>query len=232
MLLPYTKTIMSVSEHLDNSDPLLQFKAAFENRYTWDPGFKGYQGSCALKTNDKNIEGEFFIANDLKPNVKGIEEEQIAKLITSQLWEVAIHRVRRAFNDVHGSNTFDFGDVDDVGVEIIVGGKNQGDKYRIKDNIVTMVYRHIHGSLINIFTNKIIDTGYGYLSNLYTSQYLDPVTGKPSKGKSHYEDDFVSLDEGGQWVLSRRSIMTEGLNGTAPSKYEFTFSNLNSYDLI
>jgi len=217
---------MDVRKSFDSGDALLKFKAAYENRYTWEPGFNGYQGICALNTDGKNFEGEFFIGNDLKPNLKGIEDEKIEKLISSQLWEVAIHRVRRPFNEVHGANSFTSGDINDVGLEIIVSGKNKGDKYRIKDNIVTMVYRHIHGSLVQIFTSKTIDTDYGYLSNLYTSEYLDPLTEKPIKGKSFYEDDFVPLFDGGPWVLSKRCIDIKAFEGNSPIKYEFSFSNL------
>ena len=81
---------------------------------------------------------------------------------------MAIHRVRKTFDQVHGHNTFLYGDIDDVGIEIIVEGKNFGDKYRIKNNVITMVHRHIQGKLIKIYTDKTIDTDNGYLSKNYS----------------------------------------------------------------
>ena len=48
-----------------------------------------------------------------------------------QLFEVAIHRVYRSFEKTHALNTFIFGDTNDVGTEVIVGGQNKGDRYRI-----------------------------------------------------------------------------------------------------
>ncbi len=221
---------MAKLDHVEPNDALHLFKSAYQNRYTWEPGFKGYQGNCSMKKSEKEVVGEFILSSDMKPKIKGIDDEGIKKAISSQLWEVAIHRVRRSFEDVHGSNTFSIGNTNDVGLEIIVGGSNKGDKYRIKDNIVTMVYRNIHGSLINIFTTKTIDTGDGYLSNLYTSQYLDPVNGMPIKGKSNFVDDFTPLAEGGPWVLSRRCIETESFEGDDGSRIEFVFSSLKSYD--
>jgi hypothetical protein len=136
------------------------FKAAYENRYTWAPGFTGYKGSCAWTDGKKTLEGFFTLGQDFKANVNGIDDENIHKAISSQLWEVAIHRVRRSFENTHGKNTFTFGDINEIGSEILVGGKNNGDRYRVKDNVVTMVYRHIHGSLIIILTKEVIHTGF------------------------------------------------------------------------
>ena len=41
---------------------------------------------------------------------------------------------------------------------MIVSGKNQGDKYRIKDNKINMVFRNIHGIIVQIFVEKFLDT--------------------------------------------------------------------------
>jgi hypothetical protein len=70
---------------------------------------------------------------------------------------VAIHRVRRSFEQTHGDNTFTAGDTDAVGLEVIVSGKGAGDRYRIKDNVVTMVHRHIHGTVVTIFTGSTME---------------------------------------------------------------------------
>ena len=151
-------------------------------------------------------------------------------LISSQLWEVAIHRVRRSFETVHGANKFNFGTKNDLGVEIIVEGKNKGDRYRVNNNIVTMVYRHIHSRLIQIFTDKVTYTGTGYLSKEYTSQYLDPITAEPLQGKTFFSDNFAPLYQKGPWVLTERSIITEPFQGKLGSNDKFTFSNLKRYD--
>ena len=50
-----------------------------------------------------------------------------------------------------------------------VSGKNEGDKYRVKNNCINMVYRKIHGSIIEIFCSRILDTGSGFLSKKYKS---------------------------------------------------------------
>ena len=204
------------------------FKAAYENRYTWESGFLGYAGSCSWTDGKKEIQGTFRLGKDFKATLNEIDDEHIHKAISSQLWEVAIHRVRRSFEKTHGNNTFTFGDTNEIGSEIIVGGKNKGDKYRVKDNVVTMVYRHIHGNLIVIITKEVTHTGNGYLSRSYSSQYLDPISKKALKGRNFYKDDFIPLSKGGPWVLASRSIQQESLEGSILNKQLFSFSELKS----
>ena len=192
------------------SDCSAAFRAAYENRYTWEPGFGGYQGRCVWEQGERRLEGRFRVGPDLKATVEGVEDEAVHKEIAGQLWEVAIHRVRRSFEQTHGENTFTAGDTDAVGTEVIVGGKGAGDRYRIKDDVVTMVHRHIHGTVVTIFTESVTDTGAGYLSRVYTSQYSDPASGETRGGLNHFTDTFVALPDGGPWVLSERRVSSEG----------------------
>ena len=200
------------------------FRAAYENRYTWEPGFPGYQGTCIWEQGDRRCEGRFTVGADLKAVVEGIEDPEVHKAIAGQLWEVAIHRVRRSFEQTHGENTFTAGDTDAVGTEVIVGGKGAGDRYRIKDDVVTMVHRHIHGTVVTIFTESITDTGAGYLSHTYTSRYSDPASGAPRGGLNRFTDRFAPLGDAGPWVLVERVVQTEadpGPAATEPTVFRF-----------
>ena len=201
------------------------FRAAYDNRYTWDPGFGGYAGRSIWEQDGRLVEGTFSVGADLKATVVGIDDPEVHKAVASQLWEVAIHRVRRSFEQTHGENTFTAGDTDAVGTEVIVGGKNTGDRYRIKDNVVTMVHRHIHGTVVTIFTGSITETGRGYLSHTYSSRYSDPATGASRGGENEFADTFTPLREGGPWVLAKRVIRTSGEDGLSTVQ-EFRFEDL------
>ncbi len=203
------------------SDCTRAFRAAYENRYTWEPGFGGYQGRCLWQQGDRTVEGRFQVGADLKATVEGIEDEEIHKAVASQLWEVAIHRVRRPFEQTHGANTFTAGEDTAEGLEVIVGGKNSGDRYRIADNVVTMVHRHIHGTVVTIHTLAVTDTGHGYLSQRYSSRYSDPATGAPRGGLQQFADTFVPLGAEGPWVLAERVIETEDENGAVEQSFRF-----------
>ena len=37
---------------------------------------------------------------------------------------------------------------------MIVSGKSEGDKYRVKNNCINMVYRKIHGVIVEIFVEE------------------------------------------------------------------------------
>ncbi len=225
-------TVAPTSAIAPGSDCTIAFRAAYENRYTWAPGFGGYQGRCVWELAgeggepDRRVEGTFQVGADLKASVEGIADEEVHKAVASQLWEVAIHRVRRSFEQTHGANTFTAGDTDAVGLEVIVGGKGSGDRYRIKDDVVTMVHRHIHGTVVTIFTESTTDTGSGYLSHSYTSRYSDPATGEARGGTSRFTDTFVPLAGVGPWVLSERVVETDAHGDTPAGRQVFRFEDL------
>ena len=182
------------------------FKNAYENRYTWKNDFHGYKGKCIFLTNNKIHKGDFVLGKDFKPNIQKIEDEKVVKSIASQLFEVCIHRVKREFELVHSENNFNLLKNSESGIEMSVSGKNQGDKYRVKNNCINMVYRKIHGTIIEIFVEEFFDTGTGSLSKKYSSQQIDPNTLETNSQKLEYEDEFINIDEGDHWILNSRTI--------------------------
>jgi hypothetical protein len=91
-----------------------------------------------------------------------------------------------------------------------------------------MVHRHIHGTVVTIFTTEVTHTGAGYLSHTYTSQYSDPASGDLRGGKSSFKDTFTPLHDGGPWVLQERVIQTE-THGDAPAGSQtFRFESLEA----
>ncbi len=182
------------------------FKEAYKNRYTWPNKFTGYSGKCIFAENEKSIEGEFVLDSNFKPKILNISDNNIVKGISSQLFEVAIHRVKREFSEVHKNNNFKFIEELDKGIKIEVSGKNEGDKYIVKDKKINMVFRKIHGFIIEIFVKEFIDTGDGFLSKKYTSQQLDIETFTPKTKILEYEDNFVDLGINNIWVLESRII--------------------------
>jgi len=203
------------------------FKAAYENRYTWDKTFPGYTADVTYTHNDQKYTGSIKVSADLKPEVTGVDDEEAKKAIHAQLFEVAIHRIRRAFSDTHGNNTFSYGEtMPDGAVEILMGGKAKGDKYRVKNDEVVLVHRHIHGVVVTINTFSTHDTGEGYLSYRYDSVYHDPQTGEQKGGLSDFEDEYTKVGE--YHILSRRYIETE-VDGEIDEQ-EFVFSNMALLD--
>ena len=203
------------------------FKEAYNNRYTWPNKFNGYKGKCIFVENEKSIEGDFVLDSNFKPNVINISDKNIVKGISSQLFEVAIHRVKREFTEVHKNNNFKFLGESERGVKVEVSGKNEGDKYIVKDKKINMVFRRIHGVVIEIFVQEFIDTGDGFLSKKYSSQQLDIETLVPKSKIFDYEDNFVSLGIKNIWVLESRIIKFLDENNKS-SKIKYLFKELST----
>lgn len=195
-------------------------QAAYENRYTWDKSFPGYTTDVTLKLGDKTLTGTAKVNPDLSAEVFGVEDEEARKIIKNQLWEVAIHRVSRPFEKSHGENTFKVESTEaDGAVKIAVGGKAEGDAYKVKDNEFTMVHRHIHGVVVTINTFSAYDTGSGYLSHTYDSVYHDPKTGELKQGRSEFTDDYAEV--GDYTILKKRTVTS----ADGPTM-EISFSNI------
>lgn len=198
------------------------FKAAYENRYTWDKNFPGYTAEIRLQQGDEVYTGTVRINPNLSVEVTGVDEEKAKEDILNQLREIAIHRVRRTFEESHGKNTFDFGETDETGaVEILVSGKAMGDRYKVRNNEVCLVHRHIHGIVVTINTFSSLDTGEGYLSHRYDSVYHDVKTGE-LKGASQFEDSYEKV--GDYYIMTRRALHSE--QDGKPMTTEFSFSNV------
>ena len=188
------------------------FKEAYTHRYTWPDSFNGYLGKCIFTNNQKSTEGDFILESNLKPQITNISDDEIVKGISSQLFEVAIHRVKRNFTEIHKSNNFKYLGKTERGVEMEVFGKNNGDRYIVKDKKINMVFRKIHGVIIEIFVEEFLDTKDGFLSKKYTSQQLDIINYTPKSQKLEYEDNFVNLGINNIWVLESRIIKFVDVN--------------------
>jgi len=202
------------------------FRKAYENRYTWKNEFNGYKGKCIFWINNNTHEGEFLLGKDFKPNIKKIEDEKIVKSISSQLFEVCIHRVKREFKTVHSENNFNLLKNSESGIEMSVSGKNQGDKYRVKNDCINMVYRKIHGTIIEIFVEEFLHTGIGSLSKKYSSQQIDPDTLKAKSQKLEYADEFINIGEEDYWILNSRTIKYLNKNQEEETQ-KFVFEDLS-----
>jgi Protein of unknown function (DUF3386) len=208
------------------TDATTLFRAAYENRYTWDADFPGYSADVTYRCAGTEFSGKALVSPDprmgYKGEVTGIDNEEVLKAVGEQLWEIAIHRVRRPFEKTHANNVFSFGDTDAAGaIEVKLEGKK--DYYKVNKNEIVLVYRNIHGTFVKINTYSSHDTGAGYLSHTYDSVYTDPETGAQKGHKCDFTDTYEAV--GGYQMLNRRAIATLDEAGQ-PVVMEFIFSNI------
>ena len=199
------------------------FQKAYENRYTWPENFNGFKGNCIFHENQKQYNGSFIIGKNFQPQIQNIEEKDVVKKISTQLFEVVIHRVKKSFDEIHSKNQFNFLGKSEDGIEMQVSGKNEGDKYRVRDGNINMVFRKIHGIIIEIFVEKFFDTGNGVLSCNYSSQQLDVISHAPKTQKYKYIDNFIKIQNTDLWVLESRTINYKNKDEEdSTNKYDFT----------
>ena len=105
-----------------------------------------------------------------------------------------------------------------------ISGKNQGDKYRVKNNCINMVYRKIHGIIIEIFVEEFLDTGTGSLSKKYSSQQIDSDTLETKSQKLEYEDEFLNIGKD-DWILNSMRIKYLNKNQEEETQ-KFVFEDL------
>jgi Protein of unknown function (DUF3386) len=208
------------------ADATALFRSAYDNRYTWDADFPGYTADVTYRCAGTEFHGQATVLPDprmgYKGEVTGIDDEEVLKAVTGQLWEIAVHRVRRPFDQTHANNQFTIGKTDESGaVEILMAGKV--DHYRVRNNEIVLVHRTIHGKIVTINTYSFHDTGAGCLSHTYDSVYQDAKTGEPEGGLTKFTDSYEVV--GGYHILNRREMQTQDESGN-PVTMDFQFSNI------
>ena len=201
------------------------FQKAYENRYTWPINFNGYKGNCIFQENEEKFDGSFIVGKNYQPQIENIEEKEVVKKISAQLFEVVIHRVKKTFEEIHSKNNFKFLGESEDGIEMQLSGKNAGDKYRVRDGHINMVFRKIHGIIIEIFVEEFFDTGNGVLSCKYSSQQLDCLTHIPKTQKYKYLDNFIKIND--LWILESRTIKYKNIDDE-DSTNRYFFKNIET----
>ena len=198
------------------------FRAAYENRYTWDENFPGYSADVQLKQGNEVYNGKIRINRDMSVEVTGIDDEQEQESVYTQLRDVVTHRKRSQFDQAHGKNEFNLGKSDETGaVEILVKGDAMGSNYKIRGTEICQVSRVMGRMAFVIDTQESLDTGNGYVSTLYDVVFRNPQTDEVTKVLK-FNDTFQQI--GDYYVMSNQVIQSYE-NGERITT-EFNFSNV------
>lgn len=198
------------------------FRAAYENRYTWDENFPGYNANVQLKQGDEVYNGTIRINRDLSVEVSGIKDEQVQESIYTQLRDVVTHRKRSQFDQSHGKNEFSLGKSDESGaVEILVKGDAMGSNYKIRGTEICQVSRVMGRMAFVIDTQESLDTGNGYVSTRYDVVFRNPQTNEVNK-VLNFNDTFQQI---GNYYVMINQVVRSYENGERTTT-EFNFSNV------
>lgn len=198
------------------------FRAAYENRYTWDANFPGYKADVTLKQGDEVYTGKIAINPNLSVEVTGIENEEVQQSVYTQLRDVVTHRKHSTFEQAHGKNSFSAGSTDDTGaMEILVKGDAMGSNYKIRGTEICQVSRVMGRMAFTIDTHESSDTQQGYVAKRYDVVFRNPQTGELIR-ELQFEDTY---DKVGDYYVMTRQVIHAKENGQVTTT-EFNFSNV------
>lgn len=199
------------------------FRAAYENRYTWDDSFPGYEADLEIKQGDEVHTGHVRIAKDMTVEVSGFEDEKVQESAYTQLRDIVTHRKRNTFEKAHGKNSFAFGETDDNGaVEILVTGDAMGSNYKVKGQEISQVSRVMGRMAFTIDHQASLDTGSGYVSSRYDAIFRNPETQAVMR-EMEFEDTYEPF---GDYYLMTRQVIRATAQGETNTT-EFNFSNIH-----
>jgi hypothetical protein len=198
------------------------FRAAYENRYTWDENFPGYSADVEIKQGDEVYTGKVRINRDLTVEVTGIEDEKVQESVYNQMRDIVTHRKRSSFEKAHGKSEFSLGEEDHTGaVEILVKGDAMGSNYKVRGTEICQVSRVMGPMAFTINTKESLDTGEGYVSSAYNAIFRSSKTGD-LKGKREFEETYEKV--GDYYVMTRQVV--HALEEDTRITTEFNFSNI------
>ena len=197
------------------------FRAAYENRYTWDTNFPGFNADLEVKQGNEVYNTKICINSDLTIEVSGIENQQVQKSISTQLKDIVTHRQRVAFEQVHGKNNFTIGETDSAGaVEILVSGAAMGSRYKIRDNEICHVNRVVGAMTFVIDTRESLKTGEGYVPTRYDAVFHN-AEGEVVQ-QVQFEDSYEKI---GDYYLMTHQILHSQKQGEQ-TVTSFSYSNV------
>ncbi len=198
------------------------FRAAYENRYTWDENFPGYSADVQLKQGNEVYNGKIWINRDMSVEVSGIDDEQVQESVYTQLRDVVTHRKRSQFDQSHGKNEFNLGKSDETGaVEILVKGDAMGSNYKVRGTEICQVSRVMGRMAFVIDTHESLETGNGYVATRYDAVFRNPQTNEVSKVLKFEE----TYDQVGDYYVLTKQVVHDYARGERITT-EFNFSNV------
>ena len=204
------------------------FKAAYENRYTWDEDFPGYSANVELIQGQETYTGKISINRDLSVEVSGVSDIQVQEGIYIQLWDVITHRKPTPFNESHGKHEFIKGSTDDTqAVEIIVKGDLPDSNYKIRGREICQVTRVKGSTAFVIDTHENLDTGEGYIAIRYVAIFRDIKTNEV-QSILKFEDTYEKV---GKYYLMTKQVVQDSQDSN-DTITQFNYSNIKLLETV
>lgn len=199
--------LLSSTSSTDNSAGSARdiFRAAYENRYTWNQQFPGYSALVELRQGNEDYKGYIRINSDLSVEVTGIDKEDARQTVENQLRMIIIHRRRVSFEVAHKNHTYQFGATDKTGaVEIFEKGDTTA-HYKVFHQQLTQVNRILGQTAVTVNLLDSLVTKEGYLATHYRTIFRQPQNAQVL-GEQESEDTYKKV---GSYYLLKHQVIRD-----------------------
>lgn len=180
------------------------FRAAYQNRYTWDSQFPGYTATVEIRQGEENYQGRIRLNPDLSVEVTGIDDQNARQAVENQLAMIAIHRRQVPFEVAHKNSTFKLGGTDRTGaVEIFQQAENTKANFKLLRQQILQVNRNLGPHSVTVDTLNTELTPEGYLATHYRTIFRNPQDNQVA-GEMESKDTYKKI--GGYYVLTHQII--------------------------
>jgi hypothetical protein len=180
------------------------FETAYNERYTWDENFPGYQAEVSVNDGGKIEQGLVRVTPDLEVSVLNISDKDIRDLVKEQLQMEVIHRKSVPFDRRHENSTFELEEIDELGAaKIKEMGEKSNPSYKVQDNQIVQVNRSFDDVALTVDVVGTIKTPEGFLPIHTQTVYRDADTGEILQ-QNDVRDFYEKI--GGYYLLTNRTI--------------------------
>lgn len=196
----------------ENSKARTLFRKAYENQYTWDKKFPGFEAEFSFtRDGGAPVSGSIRVNRQLQLEVL-CADATVKAAVHAELSQFISYRQLRPFDDLYGAEKaqIGFGENNDLISEIIVSDEESaGSSFLIRDREITRVSRS-YGRVRFVNQVKSLKTDDGrFLANEAELKFFSNETGA-AVGQTVYQDSYEK--RGNYWLPTAR-VKTETSKG-------------------
>lgn len=204
-------------------------KTAYDNRYTWDEAFPGYQAEVAVRYQDTYVQGSVLLDANLQVATQNVIDQEIRQVIMAQVQMAATQLQPVTFDEMHGQYQFALISNEGNTAEIEETQNGSSDRYIVKDQEMVQVNRNIGEFTVEIKTLDSLKTTEGYLQTHFQALFRDAKTAELVE-QDDIRDSYEKV--GNYYLLAKREIRRGNAVGWLSRLYPDTTLRFSNFQLL
>lgn len=207
------------------------FQRAFQNRYVDEADLPGYEAEVSVTYDRQIYQGRVRVNPDYRVELFNLVREDVRNFAREQLDEVNAQHAPTSFETSHGDASFSLVDTDLSGAFAIEErGPDIDATYRIQNNKIVEVTRHIGDFDVTVTTFATIQPKAGYLPTEFREVIRDRETDEVISARD-VRDYYMKVSK--YYLLHRRLVReADSLEGLSTKPIDETAIILTGIDAI